>query len=85
MIFFLPLVCTSSHIKLVQRISAEPMTVPAWRVDTDERKFTQSGCGGWRGGGKTGIGAFFCVSGLTLIMATLISVSQRRLAWKDAT
>lgn len=28
---------------------------------------------------------FFCVSGVTLIMASLISVSQRGLAWKEAT
>ncbi len=34
---------------------------------------------------KEGWELFFCVSGLSLIMASLISVSQRRLAWKNAT
>lgn len=36
----------------------------------------------WEGGA---MGAFICVSGLILITASLISASQRRRAWKDAT
>ena len=50
MIFFLSLDCTSSQIKTVLGISAEnmkkPVTVSAWRLDTDEYELTQSGCGG---------------------------------------
>lgn len=57
------------------------MNVPAWtRMSANSPKVDVGD------GGVEELGDFFlCVSGLTLIMALLISVSQRGLAWKDAT
>lgn len=67
--------CTSSRIKLVQGISAENMKSPclcqrgeSTRVSATSPKVDMEGWGGEEEGEKNGMGAFFCVSGQTLIM-----------------